>query len=204
MEDVKLLKVDGRKHKRVWIRPRHRQLFIELQKPEHKGVITHAMRAIGYTPWMAKTPTSITQSQSWRALMEEYMPQEKLAMRHKELLDKRETYPMVIGRGRKKRVELVDRGPETAAVSRGLEMAYKLRGSFVAEVPPVPVANIYNLFYKPEVRASVSAFEEQLKNAIAHEVSNKIIHEVPADTGDVDAGSPTTDRVGDGGTTKEG
>lgn len=175
MEDVQLAvslkKVDGRKFKRVVIKPRHRVLFEELQKPEHEGVMKSAMTAIGYTPSMSAQPERVTTTKSWAALLEEHMPQSLLARRHEELLNKRDTSLITIGRGKKARVEIIDRGPDTTAVKGALEMAYKLRGSFVAEPPPAPVANIYNLFYQPLVRAQVTAFEDQLKAAIAHEIA---------------------------------
>ncbi len=191
---VPLMKVDGRAHKRVAIKPRHRTLFVELQKPEHEGQIGKAMAAIGYTPSMIHNPREVTTTKSWQALLEEHMPQSLLAKRHEELLNKRDTSLVTIGRGKKARVELIDRGPDTSAVKGALEMAYKLRGSFVAEPPAAPVANIYNLFYQPTVRAQVTAFEDQLKAAIAHEINPelaapRIITQEGTDTSDTsDAG----------------
>lgn len=198
MKDIELLRVDGRKHKAVVIRPQHRRLFIELQKPEHKGQISKAMAAVGYPVTMQNVPKNVTETKSWRALMEEYMPQDLLAKRHMELLNKRDGEFITVGHGENRRVEFVERGVDTTAVSRGLEMAYKLRGSFVSEAPVAtnPV-NVYNLFYKPEVRAQVSAFESQLKQAITHEIStstqepNRIEAGADASTGD-NAGASTS------------
>jgi len=192
------MRVDGRKHKGVTIRPQHRRLFVELQNPEHRGQISKAMAAIGYPVSVQDRPTTVTKTLSWRALMEEYMPQSLLAKRHMELLNKRDGEFITTGRGKNKKVTFVERGVDTTAVSRGLEMAYKLRGSFVSE-PPVasnPV-NVYNLFYKPEVRAQVSAFEETLKQAITHEIASspKVI-DSPQASGDgrepVESDSPTS------------
>lgn len=169
--------------------------MVELQKPEHRGQISKAMAAIGYPVSIQNAPQTVTKTQSWRALMEEYMPQELLAKRHKELLNKRDGEFITVGRGKNRRVEFVERGVDTTAVSRGLEMAYKLRGSFVSEAPVAtnPV-NVYNLFYKPEVRAQVSAFEETLKQAITHEIAanpqGPVAVEAGPSAGDVDAGSP--------------
>ncbi len=198
MSDVELLvplqKVDGRKNKRVSIKPRHRQLFIELQKPEHEGKISSAMAVVGYTPAMMDAPRNVTATKSWQALMEEHMPQSLLAKRHEELLNKRDTSLVHYGRGKNARVELIDRGPDVTAVKGALEMAYKLRGSFVAEPPPAPVANIYNLFYQPQVRAQVTAFEDQLKAAIAHEIAPSLDAPVRIEAstdGHTDTGSVT-------------
>lgn len=197
MQDIELTRVDGRKHKGVVIRPQHRRLFIELQKPEHRGQISKAMAAIGYPVSVQNVPATVTKTQSWRALMEEYMPQELLATRHKELLNKRDGEFITTGRGKNRKVEFVERGVDTTAVSRGLEMAYKLRGSFVSEAPVAsnPV-NVYNLFYKPEVRAQVSAFEETLKQAITHEIASSPKESVAVEARAADDGEPAIDAGG--------
>jgi hypothetical protein len=121
------------------------------------------------------------------------MPQELLARRHTELLNKRDGEFRQVGRGKHARVEFVERGVDTTAVSRGLEMAYKLRGSFVAEPPIAPPAlNVYNLFYKPEVRAMVNAFEDKLKEAIIHETTT--VHS--GTNADTEAGDTTGNDAG--------
>ncbi len=175
MDDLKLMtpkKVDGRAFKAVSIRPRHRELYAELQKPEHKGQFKSAMLAIGYPVSTAEHNGGIVQAtKSWKALLDERLSEELLTRRHNELLNKRDTTTVTIGRGKKARIELIDHGPDTTAVARGLELAYKLRGSFVPEPVAAPPANVYNLFYSPQVRASVASFEAQLKHAIAHEIS---------------------------------
>ncbi len=175
MDDIKLIaplqKVDGRAHKRVTIRPQHVRLYAELQKPEHRGMISKAMEAVGYPASMQDRPAKVTDTKSWQALLQEHLPEDLLARRHEELLNKREGTYVTYGRGKNRKVEFIDKGPDTSAVTRGLEMAYKLRGSFVAEPTLPPSQVVYNLFYKPEVRAQLSAFEDQLKKAIAHDVS---------------------------------
>lgn len=195
MKDIELLRVDGRKHKGVSIRPQHVRLMVELQKPEHRGQISKAMAAIGYPVSVQNAPKTVTETKSWRALMEEHMPQSLLATRHKELLNKRDGEFITVGRGKNRRVEFVERGVDTTAVSRGLEMAYKLRGSFVSEAPVAtnPV-NVYNLFYKPEVRAQVSAFEETLKQAITHEIATNTKEPVAVEASSAD--TPASDDTG--------
>jgi len=132
------------------------------------------MRALNYPVSTTKAPTLVTKTKSWLAILDEQMPQNYLADRHRELLDKRDGEFVTFGRGKNKRVEFIDRGPNVGAVARGLEMAYKLRGSFVAELPvPLQPTTVYNLFYQPTVRAQVTAFEDQLKYAIAHEISKQ-------------------------------
>jgi hypothetical protein len=158
------------------IKARHRVLFDEVQKRD--GRMAPAIIAAGYAPSMANQPKAITETKSWKALMAEYLPEDKVALRHQELLDKRERRAMYNLKG--KLIGYVDE-PDTAAVSRALEMAYKLRGSFVPEAPPPGSVAQYNLFYLPEVRASVKGFEDALKLTIAHEMTINPTEKHPAD-----------------------
>src|SRR3990167_6640133 len=57
----------------------------------------------------------------------EALPDDLLAERHLELLNKREVIRLVGGRG-----VVIDQ-PETNAVKAGLDMAYKIKGSYAAE-----------------------------------------------------------------------
>ena len=115
--------------------------------------------------------------------MQEYMPEEYLAHRHSELLDKRDTETVydeiedgLDKDGHKKIIKvarLVDKGPETNAVSKGLELAYRLRGSFKEDKTPATPANIYNLFYKPEIRQQVANFEAGIKASLLNEINKR-------------------------------
>jgi len=75
-----------------------------------------AMIRAGYSPNTAKAPTKLTESKGWKELLEEYLPDEELAKRHRQLLWKED-----------------DKGLDTQAVKAGLDMAYKLKGSYEAE-----------------------------------------------------------------------
>ena len=55
------------------------------------------------------------------------LPDDLLTERHLELLNKREVIKMFNGEGK-----VIDQ-PETQAVSKGLDMAYKIRGSYAPE-----------------------------------------------------------------------
>lgn len=157
------------------IKARHRQVFEEVQR--NGGRLAPALIAAGYAPSTAGVPKAITSTKSWKALMEEYLPEDKVALRHSELLDKREHRAVYDLKGRI--TGYIDE-PETAGVSRALEMAYKLRGAFVPEAPPPGSIATYNLFYLPEVRASVKGFEDALKLTIAREVTKNPIETDPA------------------------
>lgn len=162
---------------------RHRVVLDEMQK--NGGIVTKAMIAAGYTALTAHNPKNVTARKSWAALMAEHLPEDKVAQRHSELLDKRAYRKTADG-------DEVDDGPDTAAVGKALEMAYKLRGAFKEDKPVNPSNVVYNLFYKPEVRSQVQAFEASLKQTIANDstgTSQKITDVTPA----TDAGSPGAD-----------
>lgn len=169
------------------IKARHRKVFEEVQKNGAK--IAPAMIAAGYSPMSANRPKAITETKSWKALMEEYLPEDKVALRHQELLDKRERRAIYDLEG--KIVGYVDE-PETASVSRAIEMAYKLRGSFVPEAPAPGSVATYNLFYLPQVRESMKVFEDGLKNTIARELGKNSVEKTPHNhTPPVGTESPT-------------
>lgn len=152
------------------ILPRHRALLAEI--PKHDGKITAAMIALRYSDKVAKNPRNITGTQSWQMLMDEHLPPELIAERHTELLNKRARRNIRNDKGEIIKYD-VDDGPDTPAVVKALELAYKLRGSFAAEKPKDPSNVIYNLFYKPEVREAMNSFEQQLKDQIKDEANSK-------------------------------
>lgn len=67
----------------------------------------------------------------------ERLPDDLLEQRHLELLNKRDI-TIVEKNGEK---EVVDQ-PETQAVSKALDMAYKIKGSYVAENNPITQINV--------------------------------------------------------------
>lgn len=78
---------------------------------ENHGNVSKTMLDVGYTEASAKNPSNLTESKGWKELMNEYLPDSLLMQRHRELLDKKE--PMV--------------------VSKGLDMAYKVKGAYAPE-----------------------------------------------------------------------
>lgn len=114
--------------------------------------VTEAMRGI-YAP--SYPSTKIIQLPEYEQLLQKFLPDEKIAKRHEELLDKRDldvVYdeveeedpdwepgendddetggPKMI---RKRVARLVDKGPETNAVKAALDMAYKIKGRYPKE-----------------------------------------------------------------------
>ena len=104
--------------------PTRKQKAAFIKVVENHGNISKSMREVGYDETTAKNPKNLTESKGWKELMEEFLPDSLLAERHKELLNKREYT--------NKGDEIIDQ-PETQAVSKGLEMAYKLKGSYEPE-----------------------------------------------------------------------
>jgi len=164
------------KHKRkVTIRPAHRIIFENYKEQGFRNV-TKAIRRTGvYSPTTMKRPNVITRSKSWQALLKEYMPEEHLALRHAEILDKRDYKKVMNEDGT---MTEVDNGPNTAAVVKGLELAYRLRGSFKEDKVAPPSTVMYNLFYKPEVREQMKKFEDGLKVTLLNEINKKDVAEV--------------------------
>lgn len=98
---------------------------------ENHGNISKSMLQVGYSPNTAKKPQNLTESKGWQELMQEYLPDSLLAERHRELLDKREIH-FIKGEDGKGESELLDT-PDTNAVTKGLDMAYKIGGRYAPE-----------------------------------------------------------------------
>jgi|TARA_R100001530_G_scaffold73266_1_gene51664 hypothetical protein len=148
----------------------HRAIF-ENYKDNGFRNLGKAIRKTGvYSESLAGRVNVLTKSKSWQALMDEKMPEEHLALRHKEILDKRDTRKVVDADGK---VSYEDIGPNTLAVTKGLELAYRLRGSFKEKDAPPPSTVMYNLFYKPEVRDQMKNFEEGIRKSLYDEVARK-------------------------------
>jgi|SRR3990167_7351484 len=85
------------------------------------------MLEAGYSQSTSKTPARLTKSKSWPELLEKGLPDKKLLKRHNELLDKKET--IAIGKPGEREVLTTDQ-PDSSAVARGLDMAYKLKNKY--------------------------------------------------------------------------
>jgi hypothetical protein len=90
--------------------------------------ISRAMREAGYSPATAENPSKLTKTKSWKMLMDEYLPEDLVAETHRDLLKAEDT--VFIPRGK----EIIEKKrPDYQARKNGVEMAYKLRGSFATE-----------------------------------------------------------------------
>lgn len=123
---------------------------------ESRGSVSSAMRKAGYTNKSAKNPKNLTESKGWAELMEEKLPDKLLVNKHKELL----TVPIKIKLRTRQRGNIIDEEEtkqlDTFAISKGLEMAYKLKGHYKedkvgSEKAEVKITqNILNVIVKAE------------------------------------------------------
>ena len=169
---------------RIKIIPAHMAIF-QNYKDQGFRSLGKAIRKTGvYSEGLANRVNALTRTKSWQTILDLYLPEEILAFRHAELLDKRDTETVydevptekLDKNGKpiiKKVARLVDLGPETNAVSKGLELGYRLRGSFSKDDTPATPANVYNLFYKPEIREQVAVFEAGIKQTLLNEINKR-------------------------------
>jgi hypothetical protein len=153
----------------------HRMVF-ENYKNQGFRNLKKAIRTTGvFSESLADHPSVLTSTKSWKLIMQEYMPEEHLALRHSELLDKRDYRTVKNTDGT---TYEVDNGPETNAVSKGLELAYRLRGSFQKDEAPPASTVMYNLFYKPEVREEMRLFEDKIKLSLYNEINKRNLADI--------------------------
>ena len=91
---------------------------------ENHGNISKSMKEAGYSESSAKNPKNLTESKCWADLMEEFLPESKIAAVHSELLEAER--PVVIG-------PLMHFVADNDARARAVDMGYKLRGKFAAD-----------------------------------------------------------------------
>ena len=95
------------------------------------------------------------------------IPNELLTEKHLALLNKKEvkrTFNAEIGEW----IEVETGDVETAAVSKGLELAYKLKKVIGTDQPAPQTGggNTYNFLFTAEAQAEIASFEEKLKAKI--------------------------------------
>lgn len=134
----------------------------------NRGIsVAEAMRRAGYSEATARNPKNLTQTKAWEELVEEYLPDEKLAQKHVELLDamrmESAQFPeylpheiireLLMDAGCKVRnfetnpktgiITVWYWAPDRKAQASALDLAYKLKGKMTTKVEhsgDVPVA----------------------------------------------------------------
>ena len=176
----------GKKQRRFYCTyTRQRQIMKNWLAKGMKDMVKATIEA-GYTPKTANA-MKVQKTQTWAYILEEFLPDDLVATRHRELLDKRE-YQKVKDKNEKE--TLVDVGPETSAVTKALDMAYKLKGAYKEDKGPTKVNTaIYNMIYDPGIKAKLKTFEDSLKEAIYNESTTKTIKAAPSEDGVYDTTS---------------
>lgn len=100
-----------------------------------KGMsIKGAMLEAGYSPACART-SKVTKMKGFKELMEKYIPDSLLMEKHQELLMVPRIKRVYLKGDLQSEIEEVD----SQAIGKGLDMAYKLKGSYAAEKHEITV-----------------------------------------------------------------
>lgn len=96
--------------------PKQKQVAKDIME-NHGKPISKAMLDAGYTPATSKNPSNLTNSKSWQELMEQYLPDEKLAKVHEEGLEATKWNDFT-----------GDREKDYSVRKQYLELGYKIKG----------------------------------------------------------------------------
>lgn len=144
-----------KKYTRPAIAIKHKKVLDNLV--ENGGNLSQAIRATNlYSEVVANDPGKITNSVTWKELMEEHIPDSLLAEKHKALLNK------------------VDKEGEidVTAVSKALDLAYKVKGKVTPEPPKNEGGNTYNFIFNKEIQADLREIENRIKAQLLNDKEN--------------------------------
>ena len=116
------------------VSPRVRRVFHRVM--DGKEEVKPAMIAEGYSLTTAGNPYLVTRTKSWKELLDEYLPQEKLARKHDQLLNSEKD--------------------ETAI--KALDLAYKVRGDYA----PVQSMSVHVTVKPSEHKVIADEYEAKL------------------------------------------
>lgn len=111
------------------IKPNLRQRKAVSLISKHNGNVGAAMREAGYPESSSKQPQRLTNSKAYKELIEEFLPDQHLLDRHREMLDApriMRTYVKGIVTN-----ETTETDPSSV---KALDMAYKLKGKYTENV----------------------------------------------------------------------
>jgi len=144
-----------------------------------------AMLKTGYTPLtIARSGAEILERPDFKEAFNEVLQQEDLLDNHLRLYTHKkwrhtrtETYFDEDGKKITKKVFEETGEPDMDLVVKGLDMAHKIRGDYDKDKKEMPGKNshkIYNIFYNPEVKKQVGAFENLIKAKIYEQSNAKL------------------------------
>lgn len=105
--------------------PSLKQKLLVARIAENHGNISKSMREVGYAESTAKKPSNVTDSQTFQALLDEYLPEQHLSQKHREFLDSKRIIRTYVKGDLKEETEETD-----SNAVKALDMAYKLRGKY--------------------------------------------------------------------------
>ena len=125
--------------------------------------IGKAMLDNGYSKSTSENPDHLTKSKGWNELMDKYLSDDFLAEKHKELLNKKEVktkFDHETGE-----FEAIPTGElDVQAVSKGLDMAYKLKGKYAPEKKDITSKGEKIGLEDAKLQEEADAFAETLKD----------------------------------------
>jgi hypothetical protein len=90
---------------------------------ENGGSVSRAMLDAGYKPATAKNPSKLTESKAWPALLEKYLPDEKLLATHDEALEATKIFSS--------HTEPDKEIPDHPTRLKAVELAYKVKNKYI-------------------------------------------------------------------------
>lgn len=106
-------------------KPTIRQKLLVGRITANHGNIGKSMREVGYADVTARKPSNVTASPTFQALLDEYLPEQHLAGKHREFLDAKRIIRTYVKGDLKEETEETD-----GNAVKALDMAYKLRGKY--------------------------------------------------------------------------
>jgi hypothetical protein len=173
---------------------KHKKILDELT--ENGGSMRQAILKVGYSQDIADTPQKITNSITWKQVLEKYFPDDILAEKHTELLEQKKIEYFVFPKSMDDEeikehvlsagltvivIRETDKGKmafysiaDAQAKSKALEMAYKIKGKYSDETAPKSqVGNVYNITFSAPVQERIREVEAEIKNMLVKKNDTK-------------------------------
>lgn len=113
-----------------------------------KGMsLSEAMIETNFQVVLRESPGAISETDAWKLVMEKYLPDDRIAARHSDLLEKNDK----------------DGQPDTQAVGKALELAYKIKGKMIDKIDiksdgkALPASIVFNFNKKEQEPLQVEA-----------------------------------------------
>jgi len=147
-----------------------RQRIAIIKLVENGGNVSKAMREAGYSKKTAINPKKLTESKAYQEILGNYLPDELLAQKHLELLNKEEV--ILKNNVTTGKIEAIYTGRvDTNAVKSALDMAYKLKGKYAPEKSINLNMNIKQ--DNPQLEKIRKMYDEEVKKQIIKQIENE-------------------------------